>query len=350
MIRVRSRSQPLEILLSPLSQNRRSRLQHRQPAGPEWLLGAIATLAAVPACTGCDEPRTSTPSSLRPPIQRVALPGDALRGLSGLTRAPSTLDADFLSVAERRHHLIPIRVTREGFESGTPIPVRGVDPDLDLEGLALIDDEHLVFATEADFARTSEKVLFAGWHGREVRVEETVSFDYDPWGLVPTRNRGLEGLCVAGDVLAAASEMVAQEQGRRWSPVAVYDRAEGQWTPYRVFLTSDTGKLSGLACEADSTGGLTVTAIERHFDLLHLVRFRLEGPGGDVEAHVLDDLRPGFAETPPNFEGLERSGTGVFYLITDNDWRGVRGPTEMIWWRESLPAPTRHHAGAPGAR
>jgi hypothetical protein len=98
-------------------------------------------------------------------------------------------------------------------------------------------------------------------------------------------------------------------------------------------LTSDTGKLSGLACERVG-GALEVTAIERHFDLLHVVRFQLDGTGGDVRARTIDDLRPGFSETPPNFEGIERAAPGIYFLITDNDWRGVRGPTEIIRWEE----------------
>jgi hypothetical protein len=236
--------------------------------------------------------------------------------------------------------VIPIRVGSGGWTAERPIPIDGVDADLDVEGLAFIDDQTLVFATEADYARDSEKVLFARFARSEVSVFRLVEFDYEAYGLIPARNRGLEGICVAGDQIVAASEMVGEVGAHRWSPVATYDLVEEAWTPYRVFATSDTGKLSGLTCERVD-GELEVTAIERHFDLLHVVRFRLDGTGGDVQAEVIGDLRPGFAETPPNFEGIEQAGPGVYFLITDNDWRGVRGPTEVIRWEEPAAPPAR---------
>lgn len=298
-------------------------------------IGAVASTVAAASvgCVDCGQPPEAEVPAVVPPIERTALPGDALRGLSGLARPPSGGDT-YYAVAERLHHVVPLHVGTDGWVARRPIPMRGVDAELDVEGLAFIDDETLVLATEADHARDSEKVLFARWTPREVIVFRLVEFDYEAWGLVPARNRGLEGICAAGDQIVAASEMVGQLGAHRWSPVATYDLAEEAWTPYRVFATSDTGKLSGLTCERVD-GGLEVTAIERHFDLLHVVRFRLDGRGGDVQAEIIGDLRPGFAQTPPNFEGIERAGPGVYFLITDNDWRGVRGPTEMIRWEEA---------------
>lgn len=301
---------------------------------------AVVALFALVATARCDcggPPPNAERADL---IERIALPGEALRGLSGLTRIPGGdgTGPSFLAVSERTHHLIPIAVTADGPRAHDPLPILDVDPDLDLEGLAFSDAETLVFATEADYERNAEKVLFARWEGDRAEVFRVIEFDYDPWGLVPTRNRGLEGICVTGRAIVAASEMVDATEGRRWSPVAVFDLEEEAWTPYRVFLTSETGKLSGLAC-LERDGGIEVTAIERHFDLLHVVRFDLRGAGGDVQASVQADLRPGFDETPPNFEGLERQAPGVYFLITDNDWRGVRGPTEMIRWEEPAEAP-----------
>lgn len=286
------------------------------------------------ACTDCERsgPEVAPKAGAAPLFPRVALPGDALRGLSGLTPAPPGAGFTFLSVAERLHHLIPIRLEPGGVETLPPRPIVGVDADLDVEGLAFIDDATLVFATEADHEREAEQMLFARWSARDgAEVFRVVEFDYDPWGIVPDRNRGLEGICATDRHIVAASEMVGEEGRHRWSPVATFDRIEEAWTPFRVFLTSDTGKLSGLSCRPVGDE-IEVTAIERHFDLLHVVRFRLAPSGGDVQARTVADLRPGFTETPPNFEGFASLDRRIHFLITDNDWRGVRGPTELIRW------------------
>jgi hypothetical protein len=297
------------------------------------------TVTAIALLVRCDDcgPRASRDAAPAALFERVPLPGDALRGLSGLTPAPAGSPFAFLAVAERLHHLIPVVVDGSGLRSLPPIPVEGVDPDLDLEGLAFMDASTLVFATEADRERRSEKILFAHYAPDRVQVFRAIEFDYEPWGLLPTRNRGLEGICIAGDALVVASEMVAETDGRRWSPAGVYDLHREDWTPYRVFLSSDTGKLSGLVCRVPPgapRGPVEVTAIERHFDLLHVVRFTLDPSQTEVEARLVADLRPGFSETPPNFEGLGQHSPGVYFLITDNDWHGVRGPTEMIRWEE----------------
>lgn len=298
-------------------------------------LTAIALSVSTSSAAGCVDcgQRAPDPEPTHANlIERIALPGAKLRGLSGLARPPGGSDT-FYAVAERLHHLVPVKIDAGGIAAGSPIPLEGVDADLDVEGLAFIDDRTLVLATEADHARESEKVLFARFAPHGAQVIRLVAFDYQAWGLIPARNRGLEGICATGRHVVAASEMVDEQAGHRWSPVATYDLSEEAWTPYRVFLTSDTGKLSGLACERVG-GALEVTAIERHFDLLHVVRFQLDGTGGDVRARTIDDLRPGFSETPPNFEGIERAAPGIYFLITDNDWRGVRGPTEIIRWEE----------------
>jgi len=305
------------------------------------LIPLASSVVSAVGCADCGGSDRRDPSL--PAVERVPLPGSALRGLSGLTRSPEGADPTFLAVAERRRHVVPIRVDGEEIVALTPRRVKGVAEGLDLEGLAFVDDETIVFATEADYARTAERLLFARYaesaregsasdpNGDDIEVIRTLEFDYDAWGIVPVRNRGLEGICVAAGRVVTASEMVAEARGRRWSPLGVLHPTEEAWTPYRIFLSSDTGKLSGLSCRA-TADGIEVTAIERHFDVLRIVRFRLDGRGGDIDVRVLADLRPRFDETPPNFEGLESATPGVYFLITDNDWRGVRGPTEMIRW------------------
>lgn len=303
----------------------------RSVATPAVCLGLALVLA------GC---RKSTPTPNNP-IERIALPGEPLRGLSGLARVPGEPDR-FFSVAERLHHVIPVRLEAGGqLRSEAPIPVEGVDADLDLEGLAFLGPRSLVFATEADKARNQEWLLFAEWEDDSIRVKRRSPFSYGPWGLVPVRNMGLEGVCAVPGTVVAASEMVGAAGSQRWSPVGAYDLEHDRWRAFRIHLTSDTGKISALTCTR-TVDGITVTAIERHFDLLHVVRFVVPDAGGeadvvDVVPTVLADLRPRFHETPPNFEGIEQIAPGRFVLITDNDWRGVRGPTEVVFFEEREP-------------
>lgn len=316
--------------------------------GRRWWLGAGVCLALA-GCRGSNATEAQSSSRGSAALLRHALPGEDLRGMSGLSRVPGARDR-FLSVAERLHHVIPVQLGPDDrLVTGSPIRVVGVDRALDLEGLAFLDAGSLVFATEADRPRTHEFLLFADMEDDRIEVTDRVPFSYAPWGIVPSRNRGLEGVCAAGGRVVGVSEMVEGDGPNRWSPLGIYHPETGRWRNFRVALTSDTGKLSGLSC-ASMPGGIRVTAIERHFDLLHVVRFTIPRRGGENEVErlkprVLADLRPRFQETPPNFEGLEAAGPGRFLLITDNDWRGVRGPTEMIFFEE--PGSVLARPGAP---
>lgn len=308
-----------------------------------WLWAVCALGLSTGACreggwTGA--PRSAGPDR-GPWVHRHPLPGDALRGLSGLAREPGP-SGRFMTVAERLHHVVPVELGEDGaLKSGPPIRVEGVDPELDLEGLTFLSDGRLVFATEADRKRTHEWLLFARREGDKIWIEDRVPFTYAPWNITPVRNKGLEGVCASSDQVVGVSEMVESEASRRWSPLGVYRIQDNTWRHFRVYLSSSSGKLSGLTCRS-IPGGVEVTAIERHFDLLLVVRFVVP----DTETAetvpalvptVLANLRPRFKETPPNFEGLERVAGGQFLMITDNDWRGVRGPTELIFFEEEPP-------------
>jgi hypothetical protein len=106
-------------------------------------------------------------------------------------------------------------------------------------------------------------------------------------------------------------------------------------------------------------GAIDVLAIERHFDVAHLIRFALPGPDAAPTAPV---TTPASRELPPpaaiepvlvadlapliqdreNFEGLVWDGERAIALITDNDWAGVSGPNLLVLARLSgaVPSPT----------
>ncbi|MGF1508641.1 MAG: esterase-like activity of phytase family protein [Myxococcota bacterium] len=302
-------------------------------------------LGAGSLALGCPSAREPDGPSM-PLIPRIPLPGTALRGMSGLTAIPGTEPQEFLAVSERLHHVVPIQWTGSTFVTGTPVPVQGVPRQVDLEGIAWMDSEsgasRLVFATEARTARHSDVLLEAERSGDAYHVRRQIPFDYPLWGLQPGSNRGLEGVCAVGRGTSAryvaVSEIVQTVNQHRRAPLGVYRVGDASWRPLWVKLTTDKGKLSGITCD-ETERGWTVTAIERHFGILRLLRFSMNDESdSELVPEPIADLRPGFDETPPNFEGLARLDAHRLLLLTDNDYGGLQGPTELIVFESAPPA------------
>jgi hypothetical protein len=285
-------------------------------------------------------------------VIRVPLPSPELRGVSGLARVPGTIrPLQFLAVPERGEKVVPIMVEESRVLSGLPVPIHGVPPDTDLEGIAFYlpesDPTRLVFATEARHDRSTDLLLLAEMVPGAVKVRGQLRFEYAALGVKPEPNRGLEGVCVANRRLITVSEMVAErEGGGRAAPLGVYDLDAERWRYHWVQLTTDRGKLSGLTCAAEGPR-IAVTAIERHFDVLVVVRFQVGDDSPSlVPSQRWSDLRPRFRRSPPNFEGIERLDARSFLLVTDNDYGGVSGPTEVIRFDSPAPPPSPRPAKA----
>ncbi|MBK7536552.1 MAG: hypothetical protein IPI49_14510 [Myxococcales bacterium] len=101
---------------------------------------------------------------------------------------------------------------------------------------------------------------------------------------------------------------------------------------YKVWLTSEVGKLSGLDCRVAADGTATVLAIERHFEVTKVLRFSL-GAEADVTPQVALDLGP-VLRAGLNLEGIAWSAAGPnagqVVAAVDNQWRTITGPSEFL--------------------
>jgi hypothetical protein len=166
-------------------------------------------------------------------------------------------------------------------------------------------------------------------------VVERRDLDYSLWPLDPIGNQGLEGLCRAGSVLVTAVETVIANPEERYAPIAILDLATSRWTPFLVHLTTRTGKISALACALGRGRSIDVLAIERHFEVARLIRFRI--PTGSsrprrppaLEPVLVADLDVAMVHQE-NFEGLLWDGAHAIALVVDNDWTTVTGPNLLI--------------------
>ena len=268
-------------------------------------------------------------------VRRQELAVEGVRGLSDLALDP---DGRTWAVAERVR--LAVRIDRPG---APPVAVAlvGVPDELDVEGMAWIDRERLALATEADRgARSSDAILFARLGAGGIEVEERRELDYSIWPLDPLGNQGLEGLCRAGTALVAGVETVIANRDDRFAPIAVYDLTTARWTPLLLRLTTRTGKLSALACRARPDRSIDVLAIERHFEVARLIRFRIPPGGHDrpLEPVVVADLAAAMIHQE-NFEGLLWNGARAFSLVVDNDWTHISGPNLLVTARLHGPIP-----------
>jgi hypothetical protein len=264
----------------------------------------------------------------------------ALDGVAGLSGTATDARGALWIVPERRHMLI------EQVTGAAPRvwPLAGVpDEGLDLESLAWLGTrdgrERFAVGTEGICERNTHAVLVVERQGEGFAVTETIRLPLDLWPeTVCEDGHGLEGLCAAvgpqgeAHVVAAIEHPEQDAHKRRFAPVAVLAPDGQRWTPHRVALTSETGKLSALDCRLVEQG-IEVWAIERHFEVSRLVRFALprDGAGQDalIAPVVVMDLAPYTDGGKRNFEGLTVTGDRVRVLV-DNQWRTISGPNEIL--------------------
>lgn len=284
--------------------------------------------------TGCRRhARPTPPIDAAGLFERAALaPDPALAGVSGLTRA--TDDADhYWAIPERFHALISLRVPRGPLAPALQkaIPLEGVPDGLDTESLAALSPTRFAAGTESTTSgRATDEILFIELQGESARVTGHLALPWTAWGegVRAEDNRGIEALCAVEGSLWAAGEFTWKEQGARVAPLGRVDPATGAVTPYRLRLTSSTGKISALACRRDRAGALEAVAIERHYGVARILRFPLPAaPQPDpIQPTVAIDLAAVLGDVP-NFEGIAWDGDDHALLISDNQMAIVIGPT-----------------------
>jgi hypothetical protein len=142
-------------------------------------------------------------------------------------------------------------------------------------------------------------------------------------------NKGAEGACGFGDDVIVGIETAGTlPDGKRFAPIA---RLRGDAVTFaKVMLTSETGKLSALDCTIDPDGTAHVWAIERHFDVCHILRFDLPLGATQVTPRITLDLGPAVRGTTLNMEGIVQLHDGRLVAINDNDYGGITDPNELF--------------------
>jgi hypothetical protein len=255
---------------------------------------------------------------------------DTAPGLSGL--AVDTAGR-LWAVAERAGRAYRITLDAALRPTVEAFPVEGLPAQTDLEGIAVLGGDRFALGTEGHDDGVAT-VLVAELRGAALAVTRTIELPERSVGIRLEKNHGAEGVCGAGETIIAAIEGAGEVSGRRWAPVVrIVDGAIAR--THRVWLTTATGKLSGLDCTIAPDGAVTAWAIERHFEVTRLLRFTLPpvGAGGDeIAPAVALDLGP-VLNGRLNLEGIARLPDGRIVAVVDNQWKKITGPSELLVFR-----------------
>jgi len=284
------------------------------------------------ALAGCsaDGPVAPAGSPARAPAAPAAavvtLDLDTAPGLSGLGVAA---DGALWTVAERDGAAYRIVLDHDRVASIGRVPLDPA-PRADLESIEVVAPGRFAFGletAEADSAGLAVGELSAD--GARIAITATTPLPAGD-GRVVEANKGVEGVCGDARTLVVAFETVVAADGARFGQVEVH--RDGAIARHRVRLTSATGKLAGVDCRLDATGA-DVLAIERHFEVTRLIAFRVPfaaapAPTPPITPTLVRDLADLAAGR--NFEGIARLPDGRIALVTDNQWRTIEGPSQLV--------------------
>jgi hypothetical protein len=302
------------------------------------LIGFTLVLSSCGGAAPASEVSSTEPRlAVEPPStpRRTSLDLEGVDGLSGLTVDAAGV---FWAVPERNHVLVAFR----GAEVLALVRLEGFPEEADAESIAYLGEGRFAIGTEStDETRASDHVYLVQVDGElpnaTARVTSQIELPYAVLSVSPAHNKGIEGLCAVGETVVAAVEpKLTREDGVCTTALARGDLASGSWSGHDVELTTETGKISALACRTHDDGGIEVFAVERHYEVMRILRFVVpEAPGDSaIVPELLADLA-GTLEGDPNLEGLAIDGSD-FVIINDNHYGERSGPNEVV--RIALPA------------
>lgn len=276
--------------------------------------------------TGCSNSSQRTKVSAGPPrgsleleaelAYRTTLEHEDAVGISG----SCWHDGVRWLIAERNSKLL--RVDRENrIES---YHIEGIPPEHDMEGLACGDGLFYISTETDQVGRTEDRVLVVELDETGGRVVDTLIFQY-PAPMKAAVNQGLEGLCIAGDWLIAAGEILrTNEAGVRQAPILRQKIGESDTFIHWVNLSSRTGKISGLDCR-ERGGIIEVFGVERHYEVSRVLQFELGATPSKSQTVV--DMGHLIRDTE-NFESIVVDERGRVWLSNDNQYKTITGPSE----------------------
>jgi hypothetical protein len=301
----------------------------------------LAVLGLVVGAVGCGAP---TIDKERAAKLFTEVPVDAANGLSGLA---ADSGGALWTVAERAARAYRVTLDADLVPKVETFEVRGVPEGTDLEGIAVLDSEEVpvrfAFGTEGQ-EDGKATVLLAERVDQVITVSKAVDLPAQAVGIDLKQNQGAEGVCGYGTTLFAAIAGAGIDMRKRWAPVVrIVDGQVAQL--YRLWLTSEQGKLSGLDCRVASDGSASVLAIERHFEVTKVLRFWLpaSAPGSmpqDITPEVALDLSP-VLRSGLNLEGIAWTRDGTVAAVVDNQWTTITGPSELVVFKPGMLEPPR---------
>lgn len=295
---------------------------------------ALLAAAAVAAAAACGKPPAL--DAARAAELFTEVPVDTAPGLSGLALDEA---GALWTVAERASRAYRITLDAALRPTVEAFPVEGLPEGNDLESVAVLGGGRFALGTEGRLDGVAT-VLVAERRGGALAVVRELRLTAADIGIPIIENHGAEGVCGAGDTIVAAIEEVGADAGRRWAPVVRIAGGAVART-HRVWLTTATGKLSGLDCEPRPDGSIVAWAVERHFEVTKLLRFTLPPLGAgpaDLTPEVLLDLGP-VLRGSLNLEGVAHLPDGRLVAVVDNQWKTITGPSLLLVFRPGATAP-----------
>jgi hypothetical protein len=278
----------------------------------------LAVLFVLAAC-GRDQVDRERAARLFKEIEVPTAPG-----LSGL----ATDDTGGLwTVAERDAKAYRITLDAEDKPTLETFTVEGIPPKFDLEGIAWLGGDRVAFGTEGKIEGVAT-VLLAERRGTAFVISSAIALPETKLGIDLPANHGAEGVCGHGDTILVAIEGAGTMGGKRFAPIVRI--TSGQIVHvHRLWLTTKTGKLSALDCTIAKDGTAEMIAIERHFSVTKILRFKLPLEGGDITQTVVLDLGP-VLENRLNLEGIATLADGRIVAVVDNQWKQLQGPSVLL--------------------
>ncbi|MBA3456011.1 MAG: esterase-like activity of phytase family protein [Deltaproteobacteria bacterium] len=255
-------------------------------------------------------------------------------GLSGLA---SDEHGGLWTISERGNRAYRITLDAATRPSLETFHIEGHDlSDLDLEAIADLGGGKFAVGTEGRVPGVAT-VLLAERRAAALVITSDLVLSNADVGIEMAANHGAEGLCGAGDTIVVAIEGAGGAgPDARWAPIVRIENAKIVRT-HKLALTTATGKISALDCTFAADGTITAWAIERHFEVTKVVTFTLPPLGqGDerITPTVLIDLGT-VLNSQLNLEGIAHLADGRLVAVVDNQWKTLKGNSELLVFRPS---------------
>jgi len=248
-------------------------------------------------------------------------------GLSGLT---SDQNLALWAVQERRHQILKL-VPDEQATPPKTFPLNDIPKEIDLESITWLGGKRFALGSELDIDnRQSDKVFIVEIHEQSASIKEDFEIGYEHWPITPSANHGIEGICSAKSNILVGIESVIEENNKRYAPMMIYSMATKEMMPFKIELTTSAGKLAAMACRESNDGSvIELFIIERHFGIGRILRFNITQQDDVSPATIVYDFAKDLDDLP-NLEGLAFGANNVLYLISDNNFGRITGPTKLL--------------------